>query len=257
MENKIKNYRNAVLILFLVVASFAIWKFVDAYANKIDPASYRTFAVSGEGKSIVVPDVAEFSFSVVTEGGVDIATLQTENTKKMNSAIQYLKGNGVNEKDIKTQNYNLSPRYQYSSCALGGVCPPPQIVGYTITQGVLVKVRDFKKIGELLAGVVKNGANTVSDMRFTVDDMTTVQNTARTEAIQKAKDKAKAIAKAGGFDVGKLLSIDEGMSPVPYMDNRSVLGMGGVASEKAMAPQIEAGSQEVTINVTLRYEIKN
>lgn len=256
MEQKIKNYRNAVLILFLVVASFATWKFVDAYANRIDPTSFRSFTVAGEGKSVVVPDIAEFSFSVVTEGGIDITSLQADNTKKMNSAIQYLKGNGVNEKDIKTQNYNLSPRYQYSSCALGGICPPPQIVGYTITQGVTVKVRDFKKIGELLGGVVKNGANTVSDMRFTIDDMTTVQNTARAEAIQKAKDKAKAIAKAGGFDVGKLLSIDEGMNPLPYMDSRSVLGMGGYA-EKAVAPQIEAGSQEVTVNVTLRYEIKD
>lgn len=255
MEQKIKNYRNAILILFLIVASFAVWKFVDAYANKVDPASFRSFTVSGEGKSVVVPDIAEFSFSVVTEGGNDLAALQSENTKKMNAAIQYLKGNGIDEKDIKTQNYNVSPRYQYASCALGGICPPPQIVGYTITQGVAVKVRDFKKIGELLAGVVKNGANTVSDMRFTVDDMTTVQNAARTEAIQKAKTKAKAIAKASGFDVGKLLSIDEGMNPVAYTDSR-LFGMGGVAKESA-SPQIEAGSQEITVNVTLRYEIRD
>ncbi len=33
-------------------------------------------------------------------------------------------------------------------------------------------------------------------------------------------------------------------------------GMGGAAEDMAMAPAIEAGSQEVTVSVTLQYEIR-
>jgi uncharacterized protein YggE len=129
-------------------------------------------------------------------------------------------------------------------------------VGYTITQSVEVKVRDFSKAGDILSGVVGSGANSVSSLNFTIDDPTRVQSEARAQAIQKAKEQAETVAKAGGFKVGRLLSIDEGYSPV-Y--DRSY-GMGGSnESMKSMSaapvPAIEPGSQDIVVNVNLRYEI--
>lgn len=249
-------YKNIALILLLVVASFSIWKFVDSYSRRMDPVSFRSFSASGEGKVVAVPDIAEFTMSVLSEGGKDLSAIQSQNTDKMNSAIDFLKKNGVNEKDIKTQSYEVSPRYQYSTCSLGGVCPPPQIVGYTVSQSALVKVRDFKKSGELLSGVVTNGANSVSQLSFSIDDRATLENKAREEAIEKAKEKAKAIARAGGFSLGKLLAVEEsGISPVPmYYAKDMVLGMGG--GEASRVPAVEPGSQDITVNVVLRYEIQ-
>jgi uncharacterized protein YggE len=206
---------------------------------------------------VAVPDVAQFSFGVKTEGGLNIGNLQAENTKKVNEAINFVKSNGVDNKDIKTTNYSLDPRYQYYSCPeSGGACPPPEIVGYTVSQNVLVKIRDFKKIGNILAGVVKNGANEVSSLSFTIDDPTVIQDQARNEAIAKAKTRALSVAKAGGFKLGRLLSIEEGYAQ-PYYDyyESSVKGLGGGAAT-VPAPTIEAGSQEVTVTMTLRYEIE-
>lgn len=136
-------------------------------------------------------------------------------------------------------------------------CLPPEISGYTVQQSVSVKARDFTKVGSMLADVVTSGANSVSQLNFTMDDPTEVQSQARAEAIQKAKVKAKSIAKAGGFRLGKLLSIEEGgIAPMYYG-----YGMGGIEKQSldsmaAPAPAIEAGSQEVKVNVTLRYEIR-
>jgi len=132
---------------------------------------------------------------------------------------------------------------------------PPEIVGYSITQSVLVKIRDFDKLGVVLGGVVDNGANSVSQFNFTIDDPTSVQDEARAEAIEKAQKKAKAIAKAGGFRLGKLLSIEEGgYYPQPtYAYESKAYGVGGGSDA---APSIEPGSEEVIVNVTLRYEIK-
>ena len=48
------------------------------------------------------------------------------------------------------------------------VCPPSEIIGYTVEQGVEVKVRDFAKVGDILAGVVENGANSTSQLYFTI-----------------------------------------------------------------------------------------
>jgi len=258
MSTKIKNYLGVALVIAVLVTAFAAWNYSSSYSRSIEPSSFRSFSVSGEGEVVVIPDVAAFTFSVVTEGGTDIASLQSENTEKMNGAIQFVKSNGVDDKDIKTKNYNLTPRYQYFSCPrlqTGEVepCPPPEIVGYTITQGVQVKVRDFTKIGIVLAGVVENGANTVSQLNFTIDDPEQVQAEARTEAIEKAKAKAKSVAKAAGFSVGRLLSVSEsgpGFSPVVFREF-AALSVSGAA-----APTIEPGSQDVTVKVTLTYEIR-
>ncbi len=260
---KIRGYLYVAIIVGVLVVAYAAISFVGAYSNSIEPSSYRSFSVTSDGKAIGVPDVAEFTFSIVTEGGKDLASLQSQNTDGMNKAIDFVKGEGVDSKDIQTSGYNISPRYQYSNCGVysgtvsSSVCPPPTIVGYTVTQNVDVKARDFSKIGDILSGVVKNGANTVSSLSFTIDDPTAVQAEARSQAIQKAEAQAEQIAKEAGFSVGRLLSIDENQNfpgPVYAMNEMKTLSSAGTGA--VLAPTIEAGSEEVDVSVTLRYEIK-
>ncbi|MDO8470779.1 MAG: SIMPL domain-containing protein [bacterium] len=256
MDEQIKNKVGKAVIMALgVFAVSALW-FVYSYSQYYQAYPQRTFSVSAEGKATGIPDVAKFTFSVITEGGTDTANIQEENTGRANSVIAFLKDSGVEDKDIKTQSYTVDPRYQYCNYNEGSVCPPPAIVGYTITNIVSVKARDFKKLGALFAGIVERGANS-SDFSFAIEDPTSVENEARSEAIEKAKEKAVAVAKAGNVKLGKLLSIQEGNSYDPYYG----YGMGGGAApmvEKSSPPPVvlEPGSEEVTINVTLTYEMK-
>jgi hypothetical protein len=255
-----KSFFWGVIGLSVLMVALSAWNYASSYADSIQPSSFRSFAVSGEGKVTAVPDIAQISFSVLTEGNKDLGALQSQNTEKMNKVIAFLKGQGVEEKDIKTEQYNISPRYQYYSCPSqtysAQPCPPADIVGYTINQNVEVKIRDFAKIGSVLGGLVENGANTVSQLTFAIDDPTAVEMEARKEAMEKAKVKAEEIAEAGGFNVGRLLSVDENnYYPRPMM-YKEALGMGGVAMDSAATPNIQPGSQEVTVNVVLRYEIK-
>lgn len=255
MTEKIRNYLGIMLMVALVAVSYSIISYVDAYSRNANPSAYRSFSVSADSKVVGVPDVAQFSFGVITEGGKNLGNLQTQNSEKVNKAIKFLKDQGIDAKDITTQNYNVYPRYNYYDCRTGGTCPAPDITGYSINQSVMVKVRDFNKVGQLLSGVVDNGANSVSDLRFVIDDPSDLQNKARAEAIQKAQIKAKDIARAGGFHLGDLLSIDEGTpyQPQPYY----AYGMGGAELKAdAPAPVVEPGSQDIQVSVTLRYEIR-
>ncbi len=267
MNEKTKNWLGLALTVGVIVVAVSAWMYVSTYAESVRMTTQRSFSASGEGKVVSIPDVAQFSFTVLTQGGKDIAALSKENTEKMNSAIAYVKEQGVEAKDIETKNYNLQPRYQYFNCDrtyydMGGVakpCPSPEIVGYTITQTVSVKVRDFAKVGDILSGVVGEGANTVSSLDFRIDDPAKAQNEARAKAIAQAKEKAEAVADAGGFSIGKLLSIEEGYSsPMYYRESAKTLGMGGDAmmAPAMPAPSIEPGSQEVAVTVYLRYEIR-
>lgn len=250
MKNHFVYFKVGLLFLFVI----AVFWYVSVYSRSV--GIERSFSVSGEGKIVAVPDVAELSFGVLTEGDKNLADLQRQNTKKMNRVIDFLKEERIDQKDIKTQYYDISPRYQYFSCPpvlLGSEvrpCPPSEIIGYSISQNVLVKVRDLNKTGDILSGVVEMGANTVSGPNFTIDDPVELENQAREEAIKEAKEKAKSIAKAGKFKLGKLVSIQEGFAS-PYYP-LSLEGRGGVTS----APSIEPGSQEIVVNVTLIYEIR-
>ncbi|MFH1036531.1 MAG: SIMPL domain-containing protein [Patescibacteria group bacterium] len=259
MRDKIKNYLGVALVIAIFLFAVGYLSYVNVYSKSIQPSSYRSFSVTGEGKITAIPDIAQFTFSVITEGGKDIATLQKTNTDKTNAVIDFLKAQDIEAKDIKTLNYSLDPRYQYYQCEPTmsiTPCPPAEIVGYTITQTVSVKIRDFAKIGDVFAGVISNGANSVSSLSFTIDDQTAVENQAREEAIKQAREKAEMVADAGGFRVGRLISIEDSYTPYYYG-----YGMGGgaemkVSSDAAPAPIIEPGSQEVTISVVLRYEIQ-
>lgn len=257
MTEKMKGYLGGAAVIGVLAVSYAAVSYVRTYSQSIEPSSFRSFTVSADAKVVAVPDVAAFTAAVITEGGLNLGALQEANVEKTNKVVAYIKANGVDEKDVKTEGYSVEPRYQYYGCETGA-CPPPRIVGYTVRQTVSVKVRDFTKAGEILGGVVTNGANSVSSLSFTIDDPTEVQAAARAEAITKAKAKAKLIAREAGFSVGRLLSIDEGgyVPPTPYY-YREAYGMGGVANEmKADSPAIEPGSEDVRVTVTLRYEIR-
>lgn len=288
MDQKIQNLIGGVATIALLGGMGAGFWYVNSFAKSSTPQ--RSFQVQGEGKVVAVPDVAEISFGVLTEGGKDLSKLQKDNSDKVNSIIEFLKSNGIEAKDIKTSYYNISPRYQSFSCPvmplMGGVempmkesiesrpfplpgtggggettvypdarpCPPSEIIGYSINQSLVVKVRDLSKAGEVLSAVVDRGANNVYGPSFTIDDISALQDQARAEAIAKAKAKAEATAAAGGFKLGKLLSINEGYY-MPQLMYAEGMG-GGAAMSKDAAPNIEPGSQEVTITVMLVYEIK-
>lgn len=277
-QTDIKKYIGAAAIIALLAFSFSAVRYVLTYDRASEPGSYRSFSVSGTGDAVAIPDVAAFTFEVVSQGGTDLASLQQENTKKVNGAVAFVKSKGVADKDIQTQGYNVEPRYQYFNCASPRplyypqgkevnpinytepeVCPPSEIAGYTVRTTVSVKVRNFAEVGNILSGVITNGANTVSGLQFTVDDPTAVENEARAEAIEKAKAKAEALADAGDFKLGRLISINEGGFG-PYYDTRmyaaAAYGKGGDVAVPAPAPTIEPGSHEFSITISLTYEIR-
>ncbi len=262
MEEIIKKHigKPALIALFVFAISYAgsiISGIVYNFQTLKNNYPNQTIDIIGEGKVAAVPDVARFSLSVITEGGKNVGELQKENVEKGNQIINFLKTSGVESKDIQTQSYNVEPRYQNFSCPeKDGPCPPPEIIGYTIRQEVLVKVRDLNKVGDLLSGAIDKGANFVSQLSFMVDDPTKLQNQARQEAIAKAKESAQVLANAGGFKLKRLFRIYENPTGISYLSDYGGKGGGGGESLTAISPTIESGSQEIVVQVTLTYEIE-
>ncbi len=238
------------VVVAVIIIAFSVWGYSRSYARSI--VSPRTFVVTGEGKIAAIPDIATISFGVRTEGGKDLQKLQTDNTDRANRAIEFIKSKGVAATDIKTDLYQISPRYNYNPCPqVGSVCPPQEIIGYTVYQSVSVKVRALATVGDLYGGVISAGANEATPPLFDIDNKDALEASARALAIAQARDKAAAMARAGNFSLGRLVSITEGYPPFPT-DSRPV----GAESLAPATPQIMSGSQNIQSTVSLTYEIE-
>lgn len=253
MNPQIKNWLGIAAIACLVMIGAASISYVRSYARTTTPYATRTFEVQGTGKAMVTPDVATFNFSVRNEGGVnDLVKLQNENTDRVNKVMNYLTSKGIKKEDIGTVDYSVNPNYTYAPC--DRVCPPPVISGYTVFQNATVKVRDLKVAGELLSGVVQNGANEVSNLSFVVDDQSKYENIAREEAIKEAMKRAEQTASASGFKVGRLVWINN--QPNDMYGAKADYGMGGSPMASSASPEVQGGTKTITATVMMTFEMK-
>lgn len=220
----------------------------------------NTITVSGYGESYSTPDIATFSFSVVSEKST-VAAAQDDATAKANATLAYLKSAGVAEKDIQTSGYSINPQYDYvQTVCSGGYCPGGKQVlrGYEVRQTTTVKVRDTAKAGDLLAGVGDKGATEVSGLQFTFDDPQQGQLEARGKAIADAKDKVDELAKQLGVSIVRVVSFNEssGGYPTPYAYGRGGVANMAMDSKAEVAPQISVGQNQVSSSVSVTYEIR-
>lgn len=252
--------------LFATVIVLAVFLAIQAIAGLLNLryvgagiAAANTITVSGHGESVGVPDIATFSFSVVSEKST-VTAAQTDATAKANAVTAYLKSAGVDEKDIQTSDYSVQPQYDYPQIqCVRYPCPgsDPVLRGYQVRQTTSVKIRDTSKAGDLLAGVGSKGATEVSGLNFTLDNPDAVQDEARNKAIADAKEKAETLAKQLGVSLVRVTAFSEngGGYPRPMMYSANdAYGKGGVTA--AAAPEISVGQNKVTNDVSVTYEIR-
>lgn len=233
-------------------------------------AAANTISVSGHGEALGVPDIATFTYSVVSDK-TTVADAQADATTKANAVSDYLKSAGIDAKDIQTSDYSIQPQYDYQTqvCPQAAVAPSGSVAspaiycgggnqvlkGYEVRQTTTVKVRDTTKAGTVLAGVGGKGATEVSGLNFTFDNPDSIQSDARNKAIADAKTKADALAKQLGVSLVRVTSFNEnsgGVRPMAYS-----LASQGVAKDAApTAPDISVGQNNVTDDVTITYEIR-
>ena len=233
-----------VFLTIQVIASAMQLRYIGAGV-----AAANTISVSGHGEASATPDIATFSFSVVSDKST-VAAAQADATAKQNAVDSYLKSAGINDKDIQTSGYSVYPQYDYNNGT-------QTFRAYEVRQTTTVKVRDITKAGDVLAGVVGKGVTEVNGPSMTFDDPTKVQADARQKAIDDAKQKADVLAKQLGVSIVRVVSFSESgggtPGPIPYAVKAQAYGMGGAADSSA---NISAGENKVTDDVSVTYEIR-
>lgn len=257
-----KRYAKVLTLLLLVGVTassfaFALSYFVSAWDTASNRVAPRQLSVSGEGKVAVRPDTAVFTAGVLTQAK-KVREAQAENSRRSNAVIDFLKKQGVEEKDIKTIGYSINPQYAESPICLSFPCPPrrpPQITGYEVRHTLEVKARDLEEADTLLEGVVAAGANEVGSIDFRVDNDEAVKAEARKKAIEDAEKKAKKLARDLGVRLGRVSGFSESGAGFPVFAQSLKGGFGGDVIS-APAPSVEPGEQEIRSIVTVTYEFR-
>lgn len=210
----------------------------------------NTMFVTGMGKATAIPDIAKIDLGILTRAAT-VADAQSQNTNKINKITSLLKNDfKIESKDIQTSNYSIYPEYNWTN-------GKSEINGYAVNETLSVKIRSLDKISAIIQKSGEIGLNQVGSLNFDIDKRDEVLAKARTEAIQKAKEKAESIASAADIKLGRILSINEsnqgGVQPYPYYAKMDGIGIGGEMG--APSPSIETGSNEITVNVTIEYEL--
>lgn len=212
--------------------------------NSVSTQKSTTFDVSGEGKASIKPDIASVTVGIQAQSS-SVKGAQDEINNIINKVSGVIKQTGVEAKDIQTTNYNISPSYDYS----GGT---QKITGYNANTNLSIKVKNLDNINRVIDAATANGANQVSGVNFEVEDKTKVEGEARQKAVDEAKNKAEQAAKIAGFKLGRIINYSENFGGF----QRAVPLMMETAKSADTQTQVEPGSSEVTVNVTLSYEIQ-
>ena len=242
-----------VLGVFLIGESLSVFKSLDT----VSPV-YNSIQVAGKGEVVSIPDLATFSFTVSADSK-SVSDAQATVTKKIDAILADLKAMGIEDKDIKTTDYSVWPKYSYNQIVCtNNFCPPSRQVadGYTINHSILIKVRKTDDAGKALASVGGKGATNISGLTFTTDNPDTIKAEARAEAIKDARAKAEVLAKNLGVKLVRVVSFfDNSQGGYPIAEGVS----SGITMMKAstdVAPTLPAGENKVTANVTVTYEIR-
>lgn len=239
--------QNLSLIAFAFVLLFLFLKITGPLpfsVNSVSTQKTDTFNVTGEGKVSIKPDVATVTVGISVSAPT-VKEAQDQINANINKVSQGIKSLGISDKDIQTTNYNINPNYDYKTSI-------QQITGYSANTNLLIKVRNLDNVNSVLDTATKMGANQVGGVNFDVDDKTKAENEARAKAVANAKTKAIDAAKIAGFRLGKIVNYQENSNDFP----RPVSMLFSAMEAKTTAPtQVEPGSTDITITVTLSYEI--
>lgn len=266
-QNKKRIYQASLVLLVILSLHFGVKTFAELKEVKMLGESMMPAAISfsGHGEVTAVPDIANVYFTISKDAKTakDAQEAVAVIEKK---AMDFLKTKNVDEKDIKTNNVSVNPKYDYQQ----RICPSVSaevgldpyycgggkqiLVGYTASESITVKIRKIDDSGAIMQGLGTTGVSDLGGPNFAIDNEDALKAQARKKAIDNAKEKAKVLAEDLGVTLGKISSFSEGGNYYP-MYGKAEMMAGSVSSAPAPA-QLPKGENTISSDVTITYEIR-
>jgi len=205
-----------------------------------------TLTMNGVGSAQIAPDMAEITLGVITEAK-DAAKAHSDNAAQAARMQAAVKALGVAERDIQTTRYDFSPIYDVKDNGRSVT------TGYTVTNAVVVKVRNLANVGKVIDAALANGANRVDSLEFSASDPSAAKDAALADAARDARSKADAVARALGVRIVRILNVyADAQSPAP----RNFMPMMMAKEAYDAGTPISAGELSFEASVNISYVIE-
>lgn len=234
------------LIMILVLLMFTGIAVSQQYYEY--PAQITT---TGMGTASAEPDVASIVFGVdITRSEPDVAV--DDAARMIHSAMAAARAEGVAGEDMQTASYNLWVEqvwddydYEYTG-----------EMEYHVMHYIKADIHDIESVGDVLAAVVSEGANSINGVTFFVEDTSALYEEARQRAAEHANDKAQQLADCFGISLGDVSSISEWTNNYYYGDYGAYDNYGGGLGSYAQSPSITPGAYSISVEVSVTFRIE-
>ena len=189
-----------------------------------------TVSTTGTAEIKVVPDLADLSFEVEVRNA-DLATARKDQIDRATKVIAALRATGIAEADLQAADITIAPNYTENQ---RDKVEMAKVRFFTVSQRVVVTLHDVKKVPNVIASAFNAGATEMRGAELRTSELRKHRDTARSNAIKAAKEKAIALAGELGAKVGKPYRIAE-QTYASYDNNRNISFNNGV--QVAIAPE--------------------
>ena len=161
--------------------------------------------VNGLGSVTVSPDIAVLNVGVEAKDKT-VEDARNQAAEAMDQIMQALKARNIDNKDIKTQFFNISPEYVWNDRTR-----QQDLVGYRVNNQVTVKVRDIDSAGPVIDDVVEAGGNLARIQGISVirENTKPFESQARKLAVEDLMEKAQQYADLTGVKLGAPIFLSE------------------------------------------------
>lgn len=224
--------------LFLVFALLSI-SAARAQDHPALNAAANTVYVGADGKFEAAPDTAQIQFNVSVQDETSQVAFQRA-SKNVEQVRQVLRNNGIDPKTASVGSLSVQPVYEYR--------PKQKIIGYRVSTDVMLKLKDFAKVGPVTQQLAEANVSETQSLSYTLENMDDAKNKAVEDAYRRARNSADTLAHAAGRAIGELsyASIDTFENPRVVVP-RMARAMSAMASAAPAAPTEEFSPQGVTV----------
>jgi len=229
----------------LVLLSSIAPVFAHAYGQDVPKLTLSASATIWKSADQILLKIGVVTLALTAEEALG------ENSWKMSRILAQLERLGLDKEDYETCQFSINPTY--TPCPQN---PPPNwrpsINGYEVTNSIQIHTGKLDLAGVVIDAANKEGANSISDIRFGLKSSRDYWTEALSAAGANAVSDAQAIARATGVQLVRVLSISLNHTQV----RSPQLHIAALAkAAEHVPPPIEPGEVAIEANVTLVYEI--
>jgi uncharacterized protein YggE len=228
---------NSTIAICIFLALTCVLAIAQAPAVGVQP---NTIYTGADGKFETAPDTALVQFNINAQADNSKAAYE-QAQKQAEQVRQILRTNGIDPKAAEVGYYSIQPMYDWKNAK-------SKVVGYRVNTSVIVKLKDFTKIGPITQQLADAAVSDSQSVSYTLDNTDEAKAKAVEDAYRRARASADVLARAAGRTVGELSygSVDtfENIRPLPMPMARA---MNNVAMAGAPAPTEQFSPQNITV----------